>query len=383
MELYVHLPFCRQKCRYCDFASWAGMEDRMDFYTELLLREAKERKGEMEGPAETVYFGGGTPSLLPPALLKKLIRGLRDTLGIREGAEFTAEANPGTLTEGWLETARESGINRLSLGVQARQDHLLEELGRIHRFREAEEAFAMARRAGFRNLSLDLMFGLPKQTMEDWRETLEAALSLSPEHISAYGLIPEEGTPLMADLEGGRLQLPEPEEERAMYDLLKRMLSARGFEAYEISNFARPGYACRHNLGYWTQVPYLGLGLSAASMVHMEKKSAGVSCLRLSNPRSWKEYEDTVLHPEKGGREVTLVTPPEARFETLMLGFRLSRGVSEQEFEALHGLTLESFRGEKLRRLQAQGLMEHAEGRWFLTDRGMDIQNSVLVELMD
>ncbi len=383
MELYVHLPFCRQKCRYCDFASWAGMEDRMDFYTELLLREAKDRKGDMEGPADTVYFGGGTPSLLPPALLKRLIRGLRDTPGIREGAEFTAEANPGTLTQEWLEAALEGGINRLSLGVQARQDALLSELGRIHRFREAEESVAMARRAGFRNLSLDLMFGLPGQTMADWRETLEAALSLSPEHISAYGLIPEEGTPLMADLESGRLRLPEPEEERDMYDLLRRVLSAHGFEAYEVSNFARPGYACRHNLGYWTQVPYLGLGLSAASMVRMEKKNAGVSYLRLSNPRNWKEYEETVLHPEKGGREETPVDPPEARFETLMLGLRLTRGVSEEEFEALHGLTLEAFRGERLRRLQAQGLMKHEGGRWFLTDRGMDIQNRVLVELMD
>ncbi len=382
MELYIHLPFCRQKCRYCDFASWAGLEDRMGFYVDLLLLEAKQQRTWMEGPAETVYLGGGTPSLLPPRQLLRLIGGLREIFGIAPGAEFTSEANPGTVTEEWLDTALEGGVNRLSLGVQAFQDPLLRMLGRIHRREEAEQSFRMARRAGFRNMSLDLMFGLPGQSEADWAESLEAALSLKPEHISAYGLIPEEGTPLMEDLEQGRLTLPETETERRMYDTLKKTLRKGGLLPYEVSNFAREGFACRHNLGYWRQVPYLGLGVSAASMVGLERKHGGLTCLRLSNPAGFADYENMVT---KGApaREETRVSPAEARFETLMLGLRLYEGISEAEFETMHGISLQAWRGDALFSLEKRGLLTHKRGRWALTDRGMDIQNAVLVELMD
>ncbi len=382
MELYVHIPFCKQKCRYCDFASWAGMADRMDSYADLLLEEAEQQKGLMKGGAETVYIGGGTPSLLPSPLLRRLISGLRSVLGISPDAEFTMEANPGTVTETWLRAARSCGVNRLSLGVQAFQDHLLAVLGRIHRFREAEETVRAARKAGFANLSLDLMFGLPGQTEAEWRETLEAALALNPEHISAYGLIPEEGTPLEAELSSGRLTLPDPASERNMYADAKALLGKHGYSPYEVSNFAKSGYECRHNLGYWKQVPYLGLGVSAASMTGLKKEEAGISYTRLNNPRNYTAYE-SMIREGKPAREEMTVSPAEARFETLMLGLRLYRGVREEDFLRLHGITLEEYRGPVLHALEKEGLLCRGEGRWFLTERGMDIQNSVLVELMD
>ncbi len=382
MELYLHIPFCKQKCRYCDFASWAGITDRMDSYVDLLLEEARQQKFLMEGAAETVYIGGGTPSLLPPGLLFRLVRGLRNILNIAPNAEFTMEANPGTVTEEWLNTARSCGVNRLSLGVQAYQERLLAMLGRIHRFRDAEETVKLARKAGFTNLSLDLMFGLPGQTERDWRETLEAALSLKPEHISAYGLIPEEGTPLNGDLRSGRLTLPDPAEERNMYAAAREVLGKGGYFPYEVSNFAKAGYECRHNLGYWRQVPYLGLGVSAASMAGWKKEKTGVSYRRLTNPRTYDEYE-SMIRKGNPAREEISISPAEARFETLMLGLRLYEGIREDEFLQLHGGSLEEYRGKVLRSLEKKGLLCHGEGRWFLTERGMDIQNSVLVELMD
>ncbi len=382
MELYIHIPFCKQKCRYCDFASWAGITDRMDSYVELLLEEANQQNTLMEGTPETVYIGGGTPSLLPPYLLFRLIRSLRNIWGISPDAEFTMEANPGTVTEEWLNAARSCGVNRLSLGIQACQDHLLAMLGRIHRFHDAEETVRLVRKAGFTNLNLDLMFGLPGQTEQEWRETLEAALSLNPEHISAYGLIPEEGTPLEEDLRFGRVKLPDPDEERNMYTAARTLLGEKGYFPYEVSNFSKPGYECRHNLGYWHQIPYLGLGVSAASMVSRKKEGAGVSYTRLTNPRNYADYESMIRYGNPS-REESIISVPEARFEALMLGLRLYEGIGEEEFFHLHGISLEEYRGPVLRSLEADGLLYHRNGRWFLTERGMDIQNSVLVELMD
>ena len=383
MELYIHIPFCVKKCRYCDFTSFAGMADRIDAYLMALLAEAAQQRSCVDEPIETVYLGGGTPSLLSPAQLERLIRGLTRLYRIDDNAEFTAEANPGTVTDAWLETARALGINRLSLGVQAAQDHLLRQLGRIHRFPDAEIAAARARKAGFRQLNLDLIFGIPGQSEADWKDTLSRTLELQPEHISAYGLIPEEGTPLMADLRAGRLQMPPPEAERAMYEMLKDTLRKSGYAQYEISNFAQPGAACRHNIGYWTQKPYLGLGLSAASMVHPHKEGEGLAYTRMQNPNTFALYDRLVHAGEENLRETEEISPKEARFETMMLGLRMTRGISEADFESMHGISVMRCYGKKLLGFQAQGLMDQKEGRWFLTDRGMDIQNAILVELME
>ncbi len=382
MECYVHIPFCRQKCRYCSFTSFTGQDAFFETYVDLLLKEAGIRKPEITSPLTTVYIGGGTPSLLPPSLLRRLIDGLRLRLGFESVLEMTSEANPGTVTPEWLDTAASAGLNRLSFGMQACQPSLLKILGRIHTAEQVSRSVSLARASGISNISLDLIFGIPGQTRAMWLETLHTALSLNPSHISAYGLIPEEGTPLFRDLGEGRISLPDPDEERAMYDDALRILSGLGMIQYEISNFAVKGYECIHNIGYWTQVPYLGLGVSAASMTCLRRENSGLSYLRRINPDTISAYRDMVencLPPTSAER----ITPEEARFETLMLGLRMNRGVSETAFIGMHGISLEAYRGDRLHRLEQEGLLVHEDGYWRMSRRGFDIQNSILVDLMD
>ena len=386
MELYIHLPFCRRKCRYCDFVSYAGQEGLIHAYVDALLNEAARQSSYYSGlygyplRMETVFLGGGTPSLLPPKEFARLLSGLREIFDLAHDAEFTSEANPGTLSPAWLDAAVEGGVNRLSLGMQAYQPSLLETLGRIHDFTQVEASVRMARAAGIRNLSLDLMFGLPGQTTVMWQETLDKALSLSPTHLSCYGLIPEEGTPLKRDLDAGILSLPDEETERQMYDDALTILSHHGFEQYEISNFALPGCACQHNLGYWRQVPYLGLGASAASCM---EELDGSAYVRANNPSGLQAYLDMVREGQWKTRVIEPISPRDAVFETMMLGLRTTRGVSEDAFLRMHGQSMDAVYGERLRMLEAQGFLQHAEGCWQLTRRGMDVQNSVLVTLMD
>ncbi len=379
MELYIHIPYCAQKCRYCDFASYPGQGATMASYVDALLAEAKAMSSAARGCAiETVFIGGGTPSLLPPELMRKLLSGLRTWYDISRDAEFTSEANPGTLTAPWLDAALEGGVNRLSMGMQALQPELLQTLGRIHRHKDVTDSVKLAKAMGVKNLSVDLMFGLPGQTPAMWRDSLDAALDLGVQHMSCYGLIPEEGTPLKADLDTGRITLPDEADERQMYDDALRILAASGFEQYEISNFALPGWACKHNIGYWTRVPYIGLGASAASMLNTP--SGG---LRTTNPAGIHEYIRMAQDQAWRRRERVSLLPADARFESLMLGLRMTRGVSEAEFEAMHGISLADYCGETLKRQEKQGLLLHRDGRWALTRRGMDVQNAILVEIME
>ena len=382
MELYVHIPFCKQKCRYCSFASFPGQEAYFEKYAALILQEARLRRAEAGESVTTVYFGGGTPSLLPPEIWTRLVSGLKTVYEIEPDAEFTSEANPGTVTRAWLDAAVSSGVNRLSFGVQAYQDRLMHLLGRIHLFNEAVSSVGLARETGIENVSVDLIFGIPTQTMADWDETIEASLSLRPMHLSAYGLIPEEGTPLFRDLEQGLLTLPDPDEEREMYGLVIRKADEAGLTQYEISNFARKGFECRHNIGYWTQVPYIGLGVSAASMTGARSGTEGFTCVRTVNPDTLSGYEQFVSCGCVYGT-AERISPAESRFETMMLGLRMNRGISETDFVRMHGVSLDSCYGEKLRDMEKRGLLIHDHGIWKMTARGFDIQNSVLVELMD
>lgn len=379
MELYIHIPYCRQKCRYCDFASWAGQDSTMPAYVDALLREADAMAPyAKDATIQTVFIGGGTPSILPAELLAKLLQGLRERFDIPAGIEFTSEANPGTLTPNWLEAAIFGGVNRLSMGMQAYQPELLKTLGRIHNHADVVDSVCLSRSMGINNLSVDLMFGLPGQTPDMWLESLDAALSLGVEHMSCYGLIPEDGTPLKRDLDAGRLVLPEEEDERRMYDDTLRILAENGYQQYEISNFAKPGRECRHNVGYWTRVPYIGLGASAASMLNT--KSGG---LRLTNPASIRDYIAMANAQAWRRRDRVSLMPSDAQFESLMLGLRMTRGVSEADFEAMHGLTLDAYCGDILRQQEKRGLLVHRDGFWALTRRGMDVQNAILVEILE
>ena len=350
----------------------------MPAYVDALLKEAKAAGSFHFPPMETAFIGGGTPSILPAPLLEKLLSGLHARFEFTGGVEFTTEANPGTLTEDWLRAAISGGVNRLAMGMQAAQPDLLRMLGRIHTQADVNDSVRLARRCGIRNLSLDLMFGLPGQTPEMWRETLHAALALEPQHLSCYGLIPEEGTPLVRDLDAGRLTLPDEDDERRMYDDTLELLARHGFRQYEISNFAQLGCECRHNIGYWQQVPYIGLGASAASMLRDMQGE-----LRVTNPADISDYIGMVENGRWEKRETTHVSPEDARFETLMLGLRMTQGVSEEDFASRHGVSLETYRGEQLRAFEAQGLLAHENGFWRLTRRGMDVQNAILVDLMD
>lgn len=378
MELYIHIPFCVRKCTYCDFASFAGKEHWMRSYVDLLLLECDQQLASLLNPDITsIYIGGGTPSILPAELFQCLLQGIHARFHILPDCEWTCEANPGTLTPQWLDVARQNGVNRLSMGMQAKQSSLLSILGRIHEFSDVQQSVSMAKDHGIENISLDLMFGLPGQNLDMWVETLHAALELKPRHISCYGLIPEDGTPLKRDLDTGKLTLPNENDEREMYDTAIRILHQSGFQQYEISNFALPGYACQHNIGYWRQVYYLGIGVAASSML----PCTGYPYLRKTNPSTLEEYQSVLsgnLLPE-----IQFISKEEAMFETLMLGLRMNDGVNEQAFHTMHGVSLEAYRGPALRQQIQKGLIERSHGSYRLTRRGMDIQNSILVDLMD
>ncbi len=384
MELYIHIPFCKKKCRYCDFISYPGQPDHvMEAYIDALLQESELVSQEISESIETVFVGGGTPSLLSPELMLRLFIGLKDRLPLENTLEWTVEANPESCSVAWLDAAIAGGANRISLGMQARQSRLLSLLGRIHLFDEVERSVRNCRIAGFQNLNLDLMFGLPEQSIHDWEETLAAAAGLNPEHMSVYGLIPEPGTPFFEEIQSGKLTLPSEDIERQMYDYAIVFLRKKGYLQYEISNFSKPGYECIHNIGYWTQIPYLGLGIASASMLRVKTDNTGMSYLRRKGIENLDAYLSGIHSGSPLFSEEILITPEEARFETLMLGLRMLRGVSEPQFLKLHNRSLETCYGDKLLRLQEKGLLRKEESAWKLTRRGLDIQNTVLVELMD
>ena len=405
--LYVHVPFCVSKCAYCDFASYAGREADIPRYVEAVVREIARRGAETGHPrADTIFLGGGTPSLLDEFQVTRILDALFEAFPVEADAEITCECNPGTLTTYFAQTLRNAGVNRLSMGAQARQTRLLRLIGRIHDWEQVIASVKTARQAGFENVNLDLMFGLPggaegvggkgdrhllperpggglrraalvgaqkvpvtfsAQTVEDWRETLEAAMALSPTHVSCYGLIVEEGTPLHREIAAGKLALPDEEVEREMYELARQTLAEHGFHQYEISNFAREGYECRHNLGCWTRVPYLGFGCAAHSFFD--------EC-RTMNPSKLEAY----LAGESPKTE--RISKGEARFESLMLGLRMTRGVKNEDFAHMHGMSIREAFGAKLAKPMNAGLLEWHEGALRLTRLGMDLQNGVLVDLL-
>lgn len=383
MELYIHIPFCKRKCEYCSFISFPPEKGQRDQYVTALLEEARLRRDAFNETVRTIFIGGGTPSLLEPEQLRKLVNGIHEIIPDISCEEFTIEANPCTLTREYVEMAVQLGINRFSLGMQACQEKLLNTLGRIHLFSDVIRAVELLTGNGIKNYNLDLIFGIPGQKAEDWDETLDAALSLHPAHISAYGLIPEEGTPLVQHLKAGDYELPDQEEEREMYERALHKLADHGFHQYEISNFALDGFECKHNIGYWTQIPYIGLGLSAASMQITNAGESGMKCIRWKNPDSMCEYFGMIQKKNMSSAEKEIVDERGTRFETMMLGLRMNKGVSERSFFEKHGVSLEKCYGSKLSEMKEKGFLIDENGYWHLTRKGMDFQNVVLVELMD
>lgn len=362
LELYIHIPFCIRKCAYCDFLSAPAAPEVQEAYVGQLLQEiAASKKLPEDYEAVTVFFGGGTPGILKGELLCSILRALRDRFSVREDAEITVEANPGTVNRDKLVQYREAGVNRISLGLQSADNQELKLLGRIHTWEQFLESFQLARETGFRNINVDLMSALPGQTTESVHRTLERVLALSPEHISAYSLILEEGTPFHKRYEGHPELLPSEEEERQMYYDTRDRLCACGYEHYEISNFAKPGYACRHNLGYWERRDYKGFGLGAASLLEN---------VRYANQTDLTEY----LKGNFAGTEAPL-TEQAVREEYFFLGLRKMEGVEPGRYREHYE--------ERIQRLQAQQLLEEKDGRIRLTERGTDVSNYVMAQFLD
>lgn len=368
LGLYVHIPFCERKCAYCDFPSFAGQTPRQAPYVTKLCEEIRE-KGEELGrpPADTVFIGGGTPSMLAPELMKKVLLALRDSFDIAPSAEISCEANPGTLTPRFLQTLKEGGVNRLSLGAQSAHEDELKLLSRVHDWAQVVSSVKLAREYGFSNLNLDLMSGLPGQTWDKLRASVEMALQLKPTHLSCYSLIVEEGTSFAALFEQGRLNLPGEEEERALYHNTGAFLTRTGYHHYEISNYALPGHECRHNRNCWLYHDYLGFGLSAAGLYKGR---------RFKNPSTLDGY----LNGEPP--EITELSPEDKAFEQTMLGLRLREGVRETAFLEKQGKTLLETYPEALARHEKDGLLVHEQGFWRLTDKGLDLMDQVLIDLL-
>ena len=377
LELYVHIPFCVKKCSYCDFLSAPATEQTKEAYMAALFAEIGGRaKDYKERIVTSIFIGGGTPSLLSGDSIRQLMEHIREGFSLAPDAEITMEVNPGTVTAEKLTAFYGAGINRLSIGMQSAQEQELKILGRIHDFDGFCQVYREAVEAGFTNINVDVMSGLPGQTLASYKDTLEKVLRLEPmpQHISAYSLIVEEGTPFAAMADRGELPLPEEDTERAMYEETIEVLAGYGFHRYEISNYALDGYECRHNVGYWIRRDYLGFGIGAASLIDN---------VRFQNGRDLNAY---LAHPLACREEEQSLTTQEQMEETMFLGLRLIRGVSYTEFACCYGQTLEEVYGEVIARNVADGLLTVREDetgrRLMLTGRGLDVSNYVMAQFL-
>jgi len=379
VSLYLHIPFCHTRCHYCDFNTYAGILPLREPYVRALLTEI-ELAGTLAQHADgtprrsrTLFFGGGTPSLLSVAQITRVIDACRRAFAVDEDAEISLEANPGTLSLEQLSGLRDSGVNRLSLGAQSFDAELLKVLGRIHSPEEITQAVHNARRAGFTSINLDFMFGLPDQTMRHWRETLDEALALRPEHLSLYSLIIEEGTPFYTWAHEGRITPGDEDVCADMYEYADERLQAEGYENYEISNWALPGHACRHNLTYWQNLPYLGMGAGAHSCFGGR---------RFSNVLEPLEYIRLLRTRQRPEAESEIIGHTQEMSETAILALRTAMGLHLPTFEQRFGEPFTQFVGNRLELVEEAGLLERQSGWLRLSKRGRLLGNEVFLRLL-
>ena len=369
LELYIHVPFCVKKCDYCDFLSGPAGKERQAEYFQALQREVASVPDFPDREITTVFIGGGTPSVPDPALIGAVLDQIRNKFFMAPDAEITIEANPGTLYKEKLEDYLEHGVNRLSLGLQSPQNRELKILGRIHTWEEFLESFSLAREAGFSNINIDLMSAIPDQTYEDWKKNLCTVAALGPEHISAYSLIVEEGTPFRER----DLKLPDEDTEYRMYEDTAAILGEYGFHQYEISNYAKKDRNCRHNEGYWQRKDYLGLGLGAASLVGRE---------RFTNTSDMSEYLENSGNLEKIRTDRETLTREDEMGEFMFLGLRMTKGVSKKDFQEYFGTSIEKIYGEVLEKYKKQGLLLEEDGRVCLSRAGIHVSNAVMADFL-
>ncbi|SNB47203.1 radical SAM family heme chaperone HemW [Geobacter sp. DSM 9736] len=379
LALYVHFPFCRQKCFYCDFNSVPGLPVSPEDYAEALLRELELRSSVLSerAAATTLYFGGGTPSLMPPAVVESLVDAAVRLFGLSSEAEITIEANPGTVTPETLAGYSAAGVTRLSLGIQSFNDHLLSAIGRIHTGQEAVDAFRSARKAGFDNIAIDLIHGLPGQTLPLLRQDLESAARLAAEHVAVYALSVEEGTPFHRMAAVGDIVLPDENTAVRMLEEVQTFLEVAGYEHYEISNYSLPVRRSRHNQVYWRRKSYLGFGAGAHSFMELP----GFGC-RWRNSDNLETYLATPVDDLLAGVDHAVLTKREAMGEWFFLGLRMLEGVDLDRFETLFGDTVESVYGAELARLRQAGLVQQQDKSLKLSRRGLLFYNQVAANFL-
>lgn len=373
LGIYIHIPFCRSKCDYCDFYSLAGRDDRMDQYQKALLSHIRETAPlAQDFPVDTIYIGGGTPSYYGAKRLKELLGVVHKLYKVEKDAEVTVECNPDSVDVKSLKILRKAGVNRLSMGMQSAIACELERIHRIHTPQQVNEAATAARKAGFTNLSLDLIYGLPGQTMDSWKDTVEHALSLIPQHLSCYGLKVEEGTPLAARVAQGEV-LPDDDQQADLYLWTVGRLERAGYPQYEISNFAKPGFASRHNLRYWLTQPYIGFGPGAHS---------DFGGRRYSFVRDLDAYIQGVLQGGDIIDESEIIPKRERCGEYLMLRLRTVQGINEQEYRSTYFMDFAPLQA-RLEQFRAQGWAEQTDGRWHFTPKGFLLSNQLIGDLLE
>ena len=374
MELYVHIPFCVKKCGYCDFLSWCGTSEEKETYVQALLKEIESYREFARGyRVSTVFVGGGTPSVLEAGQMEGVLGNIQEVFELEKKPEITLEMNPGTVTEEKLQCYKENGVNRLSIGLQSVKNEKLEVLGRIHSYEEFLESYELARKAGFTNISVDLISSIPGQKLEEWKEELAALSALSPEHISVYQLIIEAETPFYEKYAEHEELLPDEEESREIYLWTGSFLKEQGYEQYEISNYAKPGKESRHNLKYWERGDYLGLGLGAASMVRN---------IRMSNTKDMKTYLERCGQPKTMREDVQFLEEARQMEEFMFLGLRKTRGVSRKEFRRIFGQEMDMVYEKALHKCLENGMLKEHKDRVYLSEEGVLLSNAVLSEFL-
>ncbi|MBE6071799.1 MAG: oxygen-independent coproporphyrinogen III oxidase [Clostridium butyricum] len=370
ISLYVHIPFCKQKCMYCDFPSYAGKEKYMDDYIEALNEELLKKREHYL--IRSIFIGGGTPSYLDEKNLESLLLTL-NKLNFKENVEFTIECNPGTLTREKLEIMKKYNINRLSIGLQSTNNMLLKDIGRIHTYEIFKNNFLLARQVGFENINVDLMFGLPNQSLEEWRNTLLEIAKLSPEHISAYSLIIEEGTCFYNLYNADKLNLPSEEIEREMYICTKEVLNKHGYNQYEISNYSKPNKECLHNKIYWSCKEYLGVGASASSFINNA---------RIKNIDDIDKYIKNISRDESIVEEVHENNIKDSMEEFMFMGLRMTEGIDINEFAKRFDEDIYKVYGGVIEKYINKELLASKEGKLYLTSKGIELSNYVMSDFI-
>ena len=369
LEIYVHIPFCIRKCEYCDFLSGPAGPDEQEKYVQALLREIQWTEEGKGRSVSSIFIGGGTPSVLDEKWIGRILEEIKSHFQVDPQAEISIEVNPGTADYGKFLSYRQYGINWVSIGLQSPDDTELKILGRIHTFSQFLKSYEAARKAGFTNINVDLISAIPDQTYERWVNNLKITAELEPEHISAYSLIIEEGTPFA----GKKLNLPDEDTEYEMYEATARILKQYGYEQYEISNYAKKEKACRHNIGYWTRKDYLGLGLGASSLY---------GTFRFKNTENMEEYMKYSAVSDKIRIVEPELTLQDEMAEFMFLGLRMTRGISKTDFQREYGLPVEKVYGKVLEKYMNLKLMEEKDDRIFLTRPGIHVSNAVMADFI-